>query len=165
MFDHKTYHPGSLVRFVMGRQYDLGAPQETGVVISTGERENHYGAIVQTVVIEFRADIIGATGRLEKESNVVFAMNMSIEQVSTGRQPNSNVIHVLSRYHTRCGSGDNTIGTRKRFHSIIENTPVTCKKCLKEMEKNPALKAQVTRQLIYANTGKFWAALGHYLTR
>lgn len=160
----RTFHPGSFVRFVLGKQHDLGARNEVGTVISTGERQRS-GETIQTVVIEYRLDLIGADGRIEKDSSSVFPMNMSHEFISTGRQPNSNVIHIMHHYSNRCGSGDNTIGTRKRFHGIIENTPVTCKKCLKEMEKNPDLKAQVTRQLIYANTGKFWEALGRYLTR
>lgn len=61
----------------------------------------------------------------------------------TGTVGNGTTVHLLSdsvSHRPLCGSGNNTIGTRKAHNGHVTGQPVTCKKCLKEMEQHKQIE-------------------------
>lgn len=65
----------------------------------------------------------------------------SITATVVAVQTSTPIVHLAKRYedgrYSRClcGSGDNTVGTRKRsrIHLAPEGVAITCKKCLKKL--------------------------------
>lgn len=57
-----------------------------------------------------------------------------------GRVGRGRGVHAISQFGAICGSGKNTIGTRRDSRARITDEPITCKRCLGELGKRPNLK-------------------------
>lgn len=157
MFDHDSRyrHDGQLVI----------------VTTSMTHRETHLGRVIssrmdgitQICLVEFRRDFIGADERREIKHYNLLPYAYNENRHATGTVGSGKETHVISGSHPLCMSGRTTTGTKRNYAVTLYNSPVTCAKCLKYLENNPQLKAEITAHLIYKNLGDFWQSLAAYI--
>lgn len=55
--------------------------------------------------------------------------------IKHARRGRGNAVHAIAPGGQLCGAGVTTIGTRKTYRLRYTDDPVTCKTCLKRLEK------------------------------